>query len=73
MFKQSYSGYRWLRKCSLTERKQLLSTLCPPSSAVVYSEHIREQGLATFQAAKELGVEGVVGVGVWDCPVSTPV
>ena len=61
VFDLLHLGEHDLRSCKLTARKELLALLCPSHSALVFSEHIWQQGIATFQAAKELGVEGVVG------------
>ncbi len=52
---------RDLRACTLLERKRVLRQIVPDKSAFVYSEHVLDQGLKTFQAAKEIGIEGVVG------------
>ena len=50
-----------LRACSLLDRKKALRQLLPPQSALVYSEHVENRGLQTFSAAREMGIEGVVG------------
>jgi bifunctional non-homologous end joining protein LigD len=50
-----------LRKCPLTERKRILRRVIPPACALVYSEHVDRHGVRTYAAAKELGIEGVVG------------
>ena len=51
-----------LRPLPLFERKALLKKLlssAPPS--IVYSEHVVGQGEECFEAAKKLGLEGIVG------------
>ncbi len=50
-----------LTHCDLVDRKKVLRALLPPQSALVYSEHVADRGVATFAAAREMGIEGVVG------------
>ena len=50
-----------LRQCTLLQRKALLQELLPTSGALRYSEHVADKGNQTYQAATELGIEGVVG------------
>lgn len=49
-----------LRGLPLVERKALLRRLLPERGAIRYSEHVEEAGLATFESARDLGLEGVV-------------
>ena len=50
-----------LRALELVQRKQLLEEVLPTVGPVRYSQHIDEQGRATFAAAQRLGIEGIVG------------
>ncbi len=52
---------RDLRPLPLTARKQLLRSALPSTGPLRYSEHVLNQGLATFESAKRLGLEGIVG------------
>lgn len=49
-----------LRDVPLEQRKKLLEKVVPPFGALRYSEHVLGDGRATFQAAAQLGLEGVV-------------
>ncbi|MEM7099529.1 MAG: DNA ligase D [Pseudomonadota bacterium] len=50
-----------LRACPLLDRKAVLRSLVPAQGALRFSEHFADQGQQTYQAAQELGLEGVVG------------
>ena len=50
-----------LRKVSLLDRKDLLKQNLNTGYVFRYSEHEREQGEALFHAAKEQGLEGIIG------------
>ncbi len=50
-----------LRRVPLLKRKQQLARLLPPQGAIRYSEHVLKDGRSTYQAAVQLGLEGVVG------------
>jgi bifunctional non-homologous end joining protein LigD len=52
---------RNLRELPLLERKKLLVQMLPTVGPVRYSIHIEDQGRATFTAAQQLGLEGIVG------------
>jgi bifunctional non-homologous end joining protein LigD len=49
-----------LRKLPLAERKELLARVLPPLGVVSASDHIEEHGEAFFEAASEMGLEGVI-------------
>lgn len=51
---------RDLRPLPLESRKKLLETLLPALGPVRYSEHVATHGLATFDTARRLGMEGIV-------------
>jgi bifunctional non-homologous end joining protein LigD len=55
-----YLGDRDLRGLALIERKRLLKEVLRPNDLVRYSEHFTD-GQALFEAAKQQGVEGIVG------------
>ena len=44
----------------LVERKELLQKILPENEVVKYSDHIRENGIAFFNASKEKNLEGVM-------------
>ncbi len=50
-----------LRRVALERRKQLLRERLTDSDIVRFSDHYPEKGLALFEAAKEKGLEGIVG------------
>jgi bifunctional non-homologous end joining protein LigD len=50
-----------LRRVALEQRKQLLRERLTDSEIVRFSDHVAEKGLLLFQAAKEKGLEGIVG------------
>ena len=54
------AGYD-LRKASLADRKELLKSILLTDGRIHYSEHIPEQGVALFEAAREKGLEGIIG------------
>ena len=55
-----YLDGRDLRGLPLTERKRLLKEVLKPNDVVRYSDHFTD-GKALFEAAKQQGVEGIVG------------
>jgi len=55
-----YLDGRDLRGLALIERKRLLKEALRPNDVVRYSEHFTD-GQALFEAAKQQGVEGIVG------------
>jgi bifunctional non-homologous end joining protein LigD len=55
-----YLDGRDLRGLPLTERKRLLKEVLKPSDVIRYSEHFTD-GAALLEAAKQQGVEGIVG------------
>jgi bifunctional non-homologous end joining protein LigD len=55
-----YLDGRDLRGLPLTERKRLLKEVLKPNDVVRYSEHFSD-GQALFEAAKQQGVEGIIG------------
>jgi bifunctional non-homologous end joining protein LigD len=52
---------RDLRKLGLIERKELLARILPPAGIVQASDHVEEHGEAFFEAASEMGLEGIIG------------
>ena len=50
-----------LRALPLTTRKAALKKVLPSAGPITYSEHVKDEGRATFDAARALGLEGVVG------------
>jgi len=50
-----------LRAVALHKRKSVLARLLPPHGPIRFSDHVTGKGRATFAAAVELGLEGVVG------------
>jgi bifunctional non-homologous end joining protein LigD len=51
---------RDLRGLGLVERKDLLARILPPSGVVQSSDHVEQHGEAFFEAASEMGLEGVI-------------
>ncbi len=51
---------RDLRRVPLAERKELLGRLLPPLGTVQRCDHVLEHGEAFFEAASEMGLEGIV-------------
>jgi bifunctional non-homologous end joining protein LigD len=49
-----------LRKLPLIQRKELLARLLPPLGDAQRADHVLEHGEAFFDAASELGLEGIV-------------
>ncbi|HKW51588.1 MAG TPA: non-homologous end-joining DNA ligase, partial [Candidatus Eisenbacteria bacterium] len=49
-----------LRKLGLLDRKGCLGRILPPAGVVQASDHISEHGEAFFEAASEMGLEGVI-------------
>jgi bifunctional non-homologous end joining protein LigD len=49
-----------LREVALEKRKAMLEKVVPPFGSLRYSEHVIGDGRATFQAAGQLGLEGIV-------------
>ena len=50
-----------LRRLPLLDRKELLGRALPPAGIVQSSDHIEEHGQAFFDAANEMGIEGIIG------------
>jgi bifunctional non-homologous end joining protein LigD len=55
-----YLDGRDLRGAPLEERKKLLKEILKPTDVIRYSEHFTD-GIALLEAAKQQGVEGIVG------------
>jgi len=49
-----------LRKLGLLERKECLTRILPPAGVVQAGDHVAEHGEAFFEAASEMGLEGVI-------------
>jgi bifunctional non-homologous end joining protein LigD len=50
-----------LRKSPLIERKEFLKSILIANHTIQYSDHVPEQGEALFEAAREKGLEGIIG------------
>ena len=50
-----------LRKTPLEQRKDLLRTILRPNARIRYSEHEVEKGKELYDAARQQGLEGIVG------------
>jgi bifunctional non-homologous end joining protein LigD len=50
-----------LRKSPLLERKELLKRVLLPYEKLHYSDHLLEKGVELFEAAREKGLEGIIG------------
>jgi bifunctional non-homologous end joining protein LigD len=50
-----------LRKSPLLERKELLKRVLIPDEKLHYSDHVIEKGVELFEAAREKGLEGIIG------------
>ena len=50
-----------LRKTPLEERKQLLKRILRPNNRIRYSEHEIEKGKELYDAARQQGLEGIIG------------
>jgi bifunctional non-homologous end joining protein LigD len=50
-----------LRKSPLIERKEFLKSILIANNSIQYSDHVPEQGEALFEAAREKGLEGIIG------------
>jgi len=49
-----------LRKLGLLERKECLARILPPAGVVQAGDHVVEHGEAFFEAASEMGLEGII-------------
>lgn len=49
-----------LRKLALTDRKECLARALPPAGVVQAGDHVAEHGEAFFEAANEMGLEGII-------------
>src|SRR5206468_791014 len=49
-----------LRRLPLLERKEMLARVLPPSGVVQAGDHVAEHGEAFFEAASEMGLEGII-------------
>jgi bifunctional non-homologous end joining protein LigD len=49
-----------LRKLGLLERKGCLGRILPPAGVVQAGDHVEERGGAFFEAASEMGLEGII-------------
>jgi len=49
-----------LRKLGLLDRKECLGRILPPAGVVQAGDHVAEQGEAFFEAASEMGLEGMI-------------
>jgi len=60
VFDLLFLGTEDVRHKPLLERKRLLKQMLPRSKLLRYSEHIKEEGIALFEKAKQAGLEGVM-------------
>jgi bifunctional non-homologous end joining protein LigD len=60
VFDLLFFGAEDLRRKPLLERKRLLKQMLPRIKLLRYSEHIKEEGIALFEKAKQAGLEGVM-------------
>ena len=60
VFDLLFLGTEDVRRKPLLERKRLLKQMLPRSKLLRYSEHIKEEGIALFEKAKQAGLEGVM-------------
>jgi len=51
---------RDLRNLPLIRRKELLKRVLPSESRIKFSDHVREEGILFFNAAREKGLEGII-------------
>ena len=49
-----------LRKLALTDRKDCLARALPPAGVIQAGSHVEEHGAAFFEAANEMGLEGII-------------
>ncbi len=59
-FDQPYLEGWDLTKCTLSARKELLERALLPSSRILLLDHFTEEGEAAYDAARRLGLEGIV-------------
>ncbi len=60
VFDLLFLGTEDVRRKPLLERKRLLKQMLPRTKLLRYSEHIKEEGIALFEKAKQAGLEGVM-------------
>jgi bifunctional non-homologous end joining protein LigD len=60
VFDLLFLGAQDLRRQQLVERKRLLKQMLPRTELLRYSEHVKEEGIALFEKAKQAGLEGVM-------------
>ena len=60
VFDLLFLGTEDVRRKPLLERKRLLKQMLPRTKLPRYSEHIKEEGIALFEKAKQAGLEGVM-------------
>lgn len=49
-----------LRRLTLLDRKECLGRILPPAGIAQFTDHVTEHGEAFFEAASEMGLEGIV-------------
>jgi bifunctional non-homologous end joining protein LigD len=54
-----YDGYD-LTQLPLTERREILKSMMPAQGIIRYSENFAESGIDFFEAARQLGLEGII-------------
>jgi bifunctional non-homologous end joining protein LigD len=60
VFDLLFLGGKDVRGKPLLERKHLLKRVLPGTDLLRYSDHIKEKGIAFFDEAKRMGLEGVM-------------
>jgi bifunctional non-homologous end joining protein LigD len=60
VFDLLFLGAEDLRRKQLVERKRLLKQMLPRTELLRYSEHVKAEGIALFEKAKQAGLEGVM-------------
>jgi bifunctional non-homologous end joining protein LigD len=60
VFDLLFLGAEDLRRKRLVERKRLLKQMLPRTELMRYSEHVKQEGIALFEKAKQAGLEGVM-------------
>lgn len=60
VFDLLYYDHYYVEKLPLRKRKEILKAVLPPLPHLFYSDHIEEQGIAFFNQAEKLGLEGIM-------------
>jgi bifunctional non-homologous end joining protein LigD len=49
-----------ITKLKLVERKEILKQLLPPSDIIKYCDHVESDGIALFEQARKINLEGII-------------